>query len=151
MTAVVIPMHPPSGGTVQLHRILGVLPENTWAWSIFDLWAVGVAPRGMTMPAFEDLVQTSATGYRMTWRELTDAASRLDQVHDCLIVAADSPHLLSRPLSGRPGLLVVIEALDSGRWEVEISERLDGADAMRERLASLVRGPGASGRESGCG
>ncbi|MET7464524.1 hypothetical protein [Nonomuraea sp. NPDC005501] len=137
MTAVVIPMHRLSGGTVELHQVLGVLPENTWTWSVFDLWAVGVAPRGMAMPSFEDLIRTSNTGCPMTWHELTDIASRLDQVHDCLIVAADTPHALSWPLPERSELLVVIEAVDSGRWEVEISERLDGADVMRERLASL--------------
>ncbi|MFG1689400.1 hypothetical protein ACGFNP_55280 [Nonomuraea sp. NPDC049269] len=140
MSTVVIPMHKSSEETVRLIQILGTLPENTWAWSMLELWGTGIAPQGMTMQSFEDYVSSSDAGYQLGWRELVSTASSLDQVHDCLIAATRSPFALTRPSldqASNPELLVVIEALDSTEWGIRIGDHLDDAREIKERLASL--------------
>ncbi|GAA3144506.1 hypothetical protein [Nonomuraea roseoviolacea] len=140
MSTVVIPMHRTTGGVVELSHVLNALPENAWAWSMLELWGVGIAPNGMAMPSFEDSIAASDSGYQLSWRELVGFASGLNQVHDCLIVAANSPQDLSRQLIEKDScskLLVAIEALDSTRWEIVISENLGEAEEIKTRLALL--------------
>jgi len=141
MSTVVIPMHKTSGGVVGLIQILNTIPENSWAWSILELWGTGIAPQGMTMQSFEDLIVSSDIGYPLSWRELVSSASSLDQIHDCLIVATRSPRALSRQIveqDSNPDLLVVIDGLDSTQWDIRVNEHLDGAEEIKERLASLT-------------
>ncbi|MEV0591175.1 hypothetical protein [Nonomuraea cavernae] len=140
MSTVVIPMHRESGSAVGLTRILNKIPANMWTWSILELWGTGAAPQGMTMQSFEELISSSDVGYPLSWRELIGVASGLDQIHDCLIVATESRRALSRQIvrqASNPELLVVIEGLDSTQWDIGINEHLDGAEEIRERLASL--------------
>lgn len=96
MSTVVILMHRTSGGALGLVQILDIIPENMWTWSILELWGTGSAPQGMTIQSFEDFISSSDVGYPLSWRELIGAASNLDQIHDCLIVATKSSRALSR-------------------------------------------------------
>jgi hypothetical protein len=140
MSSIVIPMHGTSGSAVALSQILNVIPENAWTWSILELWGTGIAPQGMTMQSFEDFIASSDIGYPLSWRELVDLASVLEQVHDCLIVATGSPCAPSRQIveqKSDPDLLVVIEGLDSAQWDVNVNEQLDDVEEVKERLASL--------------
>lgn len=130
MNRVALPMRTASGETVELIHVLRSLPENAWTWSILDLWGTGIAPGGMAMRSFEDLISSSADGYVLSWHELVETVARLDQVHDCLILAGESQHALSEPL-------IAIEGQDSTRWEIHVAERLDCAGAVRERLSSI--------------
>ncbi|MFI7642814.1 hypothetical protein [Nonomuraea sp. NPDC049400] len=142
MHAVVIPMHGASGVVVELKQILGAIPENSWAWSILELWGTGVAPQGMTMQSFEDLIASSDNGYPLSWGDLVSCAADLEQVHECLIVAARSPSQLSRRLievESDPELFVAIEGMDSTQWYIRVNEYLDGFKTIEERLASLQR------------
>ncbi|MFG3437736.1 hypothetical protein ACGF0J_10900 [Nonomuraea sp. NPDC047897] len=116
MSIVVIPMRKLSGGMVELTQILNALPENVWAWSILELGGTGTAPQGMTMQAFEDTVSSSEAGYLLSWRELVNIASDLEQVHDCRIAAAKCPHSSSSQngeWDSSPELLVMIKGCDS--------------------------------------
>ncbi|MGW0477953.1 hypothetical protein [Nonomuraea sp. NPDC003214] len=130
MPTVVIRMTEPSGETVALMEILRAIPDNTWTWTILELWAVGTPPNGMTMPSFENFISSAETGYPMTWPELLDLAAGLDQVMDCLIVATERPHAVPRRLADQDDaseLLVRIDALDSTEWHININAGLGAA------------------------
>ncbi|MFI6713633.1 hypothetical protein ACIBF7_44920 [Nonomuraea sp. NPDC050478] len=92
------------------------------------------------MPEFEDAISSSDSGYPVSWFELRTIAADLCQAHDCLIVAAESPHGLSRRIAERgfhPELLVKIEALDSTEWRIQIRDDIDGYEEVRKLLSSL--------------
>ncbi|MFG3437738.1 hypothetical protein ACGF0J_10910 [Nonomuraea sp. NPDC047897] len=93
------------------------------------------------MQAFEDTVSSSEAGYLLSWRELVNIASDLEQVYDCRIAAAKCPHSLSSQNAewdSNPELLAVIKGLDSTEWSVRINDHLDDVEEVKERLASLA-------------
>ncbi|MEU8184248.1 hypothetical protein AB0B86_26165 [Micromonospora sp. NPDC049047] len=115
-----IPMHQKTK-LIQLADILMLIGDNDLEWSLVDFHGVGQAPRGMTMPDFEDLVRSSFLGYRMKWHDLDEFAHSLDQTMECLIIAATSLEEITEQqlrVDDFSGCSFVVEALDSTEWRL---------------------------------
>jgi hypothetical protein len=116
-----IPIHPEAGTIIALRDVLGKIPANNLQWHILYFTGVGVAPDGLTMPAFERAARASPGGYRLTWNELLRFAKNIDQVWDCLIVGARHDVSVEREAmeSGvLPDCDYVIAADDSTDWKL---------------------------------
>lgn len=112
------PMHR-NGSLVSLADILALIRPGRWNWRVLDFDGVGVGPGGMWMSEFDRIVREN--GYPMTWQDLNQFASGLEQTWDCLIVALTSDDKRSRQElldSKCADAELVIEGIDSGSWEV---------------------------------
>lgn len=121
MKFVTFPASREDGSLVQLTDFLSAIPENNWVWAVLDFYGIGNAPNDLSMEDFEKLVRSKPNGVIMTWYELNNFASSLDQTYDCLIVAAKSPQNISKDRSAKENFSnceVVIEAFDSTEWSV---------------------------------
>ncbi|MDB1086491.1 hypothetical protein PJ985_02775 [Streptomyces sp. ACA25] len=126
---------------IQLHHVLGALPENAWAWRMLHFSGMGQAPKQSTMEDFEDQAGRPG-GYLFSWPELRGFAQRLHQVCDCVLVAVDgrSPADLNRlEREAFEGCHVAIEAIDSGEWVLGVSRRVPQWQAVHARWKDLVR------------
>ena len=92
------PMHLKDGSAVTLSTVLKTIPQNNLRWHILEFTGIGSAPGGMTMLDFRLVVRACQGGYRMSWNELLNFASGLDQVWDCLIVGLQSGIRIERDL-----------------------------------------------------
>ncbi len=82
------------GSLRQLSDFLAVVNGGSFLWSIFEFDGVGVAPEGMSIDEFSDLVRKRPNGYEMKWLDLLKFADSLEQTYDCLIVAVQRPDQL---------------------------------------------------------
>jgi hypothetical protein len=123
-------MHREGGRLVTLHDVLTLLPGNDLLWRILDLTAIGEAPGGAGMVAFENSIRVAPDGYRSTWKDLLALSVPLEQTWDCLIVATDLGVAIKTDTieeDGFPNCRYVVDAFDSGTWTVgaESQEVLD--------------------------
>lgn len=111
------------GSVLTLTTILEAVGTNDWNWQLFEFSGVGIAPRGMAMPDFEEVVREH--GYSMTCEELRKFANETEQVWDCLIIGLDKAdvrtpqQILKNEFSD---VRVIIEGVDSTNWEVGASD-----------------------------
>ena len=113
------------GSSIELKDLLSRIPENRWVWAILDFYGIGEAPNDLSMEDFETAVQTEPDGFIMTWQELKEFSSRLNQTYDCLIVASSSLGDLPSDRSAKEnfcGCDVVIEAFDRTEWSISIRD-----------------------------
>ncbi|MFE3455845.1 hypothetical protein ACFXJ8_43785 [Nonomuraea sp. NPDC059194] len=136
MPIISISMHRPDRSIVNLRDIIELLPQNSWTWNVRHFEGIGVAPQGMHMADF-DLLTASEEGYSMTWGELLEFSSNMEQVIDCVITARTSND--ARPSSTQPtsALLARIEAFDSTEWIIELHGPLADNSSLAESLARL--------------
>lgn len=109
------------GTKISLTDLLSKLPENNWNWRMFEFEGVGVAPKGLTMPDFEDLVLSEKYGYAFTWNELMLFAERLSDVRSCLLAAVSQPVEYDALNDGaEAGVIAFIGVYDSTQWEIRL-------------------------------
>ena len=60
-----------NGMKIKLSDLLAKIPKNEWTWCIYEFEGVGVAPFGLSMPEFEDLVLSKDTGFEFTQKAVT--------------------------------------------------------------------------------
>lgn len=72
-----------NGEKIRLSYLLDKIPTNKWDWYLYEIEAVGIAPRGMSMFDFEQQALSGNTGLKLTWDEIKSFASTLD-VHKYL-------------------------------------------------------------------
>lgn len=116
-----IPMQSDDSRFVTLSQIIELLPANNLTWRILDFEAIGEAPGGARMDAFENAVRAAPEGHPLTWKEFALFASRMEQVWNCLIVATEPLTAIDRTTledAGFPNCAYVIEAFDSSEWRL---------------------------------
>lgn len=112
-----------NGEKKNLRDLLVEIPENEWSWFIYEVYAVGEAPRGLTMPDFENLVLESDTGMQLSWYEIKKFAESLNDIDTCFLAALDKPVEYSRLESGDlTSCFAIINIFDSTTWEIKILE-----------------------------
>jgi len=107
-------------GEVTLSDILNLISPGDWSWKLIFFYGRGIAPQNMTIPDFEELVRTK--GFSFSWPELLQFAKETKEVYDCIIVVSDADdERTPREIidSNLHGVLISIEGVDSGTWEVE--------------------------------
>lgn len=115
------PMNRSDGSKISLEELLAVVPGSQWTWYVLDFYGTGCAPGGRTMTSFEEEIRSSESGVVMTWAELNDFASALDQTIDCQIVATTHRCQVSRERVDRKdfrGYEMVLDGFDSTEWAV---------------------------------
>lgn len=104
-----------------LSDLLVEVPENEWDWFIYEVSAVGEAPRGLTMPYFESLVLESNTGLKLSWSEVKKFAESLIDLDTCFLAALSKPVEYSRLESGElASCFAIINIIDSTTWEIKV-------------------------------
>lgn len=106
----------------QLEHVLAVLQGVDLVWTLEEFEGIGVAPRGLAMPEFQQMAED---GFRFeSWNELTSFAAGLEQTIWCRLVG-------TRVGAVEPEVVVI--AFDSTEWEVRV--RPEFAEPVRALLA----------------
>lgn len=114
-------LHTEDGAKVTLSELLNKVPRNNWKWRMFQFEGVGVAPKGLAMPDFEDLVLSEKYGYAFTWNELVLFAERLSDVRSCLLAAVSQPvEYVALNDGAEAGVIAFIGVYDSTQWEIRL-------------------------------
>jgi hypothetical protein len=126
------PLYREKAEDVTMHDVLALLPDNDLLWRILDLKAIGEAPGGASMQAFEKSIRVGPEGYRSTWKDLLKFSLAMEQTWDCLIVATDPGVAIKKDTieeDGFPNCHYTIDAFDSG-WTIGA-----GSETILERFA----------------
>lgn len=113
------------GPFLQLKDLLFLIPDNTLLWTILDFYGVGLPPGNLTMDQFEELVKSRPTGYLMSWTELKDFASGLEQTFDCFVVGASAIDCFIQDEIGIEHFVdcdYVVEAFDGSEWSISVKD-----------------------------
>lgn len=110
-----------NGRKKSLSHLLEKIPPNEWDWYLYEIDAIGVAPRGMSMSDFEQQVLSSDTGVKLSWDEIKQFADSLDDITTCFLTALIKPVQYSLLDNGD---LTFCQALiiisDSTFWEINL-------------------------------
>lgn len=118
-------MHRPDGSLLQLEEILRRLPGEDLVWTFLTFDGIGIPPEGTTIPEFRDATEESPTGVHFTWEQLLRFAAGLEQTIECLLLAVEADgDLVADELEKNDfgKAKFVIEAVDSGFWEVWVND-----------------------------
>jgi hypothetical protein len=139
MESVRVPMHLPGGSLLSMSDILSTFPENESVWVIFEFFGIGCAPKGMSMPDFEDQVRSAPEGLQMTWSELREFGADVAQAFDCEIAAF---RVTDYPAKRRGiGLSIAkICALDSTEWQVAVDETVEEFQSVLSTVQHVATG-----------
>ncbi|MGT2965537.1 hypothetical protein [Streptococcus acidominimus] len=107
---------------VTLSDLLSKIPDNDFDWYIFEIEAIGVAPKGMSMPEFENLVLESERGYNISWTELWDLSKNLCDLNSLILVSATNPITFEALEKSSSIIKVKLEIIDSSIWELNLYE-----------------------------
>lgn len=111
------------GVKITLSELLNKVPENNWDWRMFEFEGTGVAPQGMTMPDFEDLVMSEEYGFAFSWDSLLLFASEVSDVKSCVLAAITRPVDYDSLDDGAgDGIIAFIGIYDSTDWQIKIPE-----------------------------
>ncbi|MDG6896183.1 hypothetical protein [Volucribacter amazonae] len=103
-----------------LKDLLKYIPDNHFIWYIYELDAIGIAPQGLSMPDFEDIIINSQYGYQLSWADLNELANNLLDINDCLITANVGKISYDDIKSKNNNVLYKIEITDSTYWEINL-------------------------------
>jgi hypothetical protein len=124
--------------------VLAGVPDNDRDWRLWDLFAVGRAPHGLSMPDFERAAYESPRGYRLSWTELSTLPEGMDQVCDCLLTAAapgaeaTADEVMAEDYRR---LIVAISAEHSTCWRLSSNLGGDAGDSLQAAWRSLTEHP----------
>jgi len=116
---------------VSLYDILQSIPDNNWVWKILVFEGVGYAPNNMTIPEFEELINSSDEGYNMTWKELNTFAKAMGDIYDFVLIATETSsdivykNIEDKNISKYSDCKILIEIFDSTTWELRISDDIE--------------------------
>lgn len=103
-------------------ELLSQIPNNNFDWYLFEIDAIGFAPRGISMSEFESLVLEAKQGYKISWLELLRLAENISDLNNLILVSTTIPidfdMIEKRPCS----LKIRLEVYDSCYWELEFYE-----------------------------
>lgn len=120
MKSISFPMHL-SDRLVGLDQVVSLLPVTALHWSILDFDGIGTAPDEMSMDEFQAVTHSTPGGYRLSWQDLRDFASRMEQTFECLIVGARVPSDFDASRFDKDDFrdcCIVLQAFDSTEWSV---------------------------------
>jgi hypothetical protein len=127
-------MHDGQGGMVGLESLLSLVGDNDWVWSVLDFDGIGAGPSGLSYEEFRDRVHSLPQGYVMSWPQVREFATGVQQCFDLLLVAASDRRSLDPErfaVDDFSECLIVFTASDSTWWSLE-------AVAETEMTASLM-------------
>lgn len=111
----------PEGIKLSLAELLAKIPDNDWEWRLYELYAVGIAPNGMSMPEFEQTLLAAEDGYPISWTALNALAHSLTDTHDCLLAATTEPVKYEQlAANDYSNCLALVEIIDDSRWEIVV-------------------------------
>lgn len=133
----------PDGTLFHLYDILSIIKHrgNELVWSILEYDGFGgIAPNGMGLPEFEQLILSLNNGYFLSFNELQSFAESIirttnmlvqPQTLNCLIVGAISTLEISNAIYNKEidkhifnNCELVIEMFDSSEWTIGISDNI---------------------------
>jgi hypothetical protein len=126
---------------IRLRPALEAMPGHDLEWSIFEFDGIGIAPSGMRMDEFEQLIRESRTGYRSTHPDLLSFAGGIEQVWDCIIVAATSIDALDKAdlvADDYRGCAVVVDMCDSSEWRFGVEPDILSPTELQQRIDELL-------------
>lgn len=109
-----------NGVKMTLSDLLNKIPDNNWKWSLFDFEGVGVAPHGMGMPEFEELVASERYGFYFNWDELKLFGKTISDVKSCVLVAVKKPVEYDLLMEENDDVIAYIGIFDSTNWELKL-------------------------------
>lgn len=111
-----------NGEKIRLSHLLDKVPANKWDWYLYEIDAIGCAPRGLSMPDFEQQVLSSKTGLKLSWDEINCFSNSLIDISNCFLAALSKPVEYSVLDSGDLSLcLALITICDSTSWEIKLT------------------------------
>lgn len=110
-----------NGEKVRLSHLLDKVPTNEWDWYLYEIEAIGIAPRDMSMPDFEQRVLSKDTGFKLSWDEVKIFSNSLSDIKNCFLAALVKPVKYSVLDNGDLShCLALITISDSTSWEVKL-------------------------------
>jgi hypothetical protein len=135
-----IPMRTPAGRWLELKDLLARVPDNNWDWICLEFNGIGRAPESMTMEEFEERAVRSSSGYRFSWHDLKNFAEQVEQVHNCLFVAAAEERRfveLDRSLDEFPMSPISVCGFDNLNWEIGLADDFGEFQSLFDSFADL--------------
>ncbi len=108
------------GVKITLLDLLDKIPDNDWKWRLFDFEGVGIAPHGMGMPEFEELVASEKYGFHLTWDELKSFGKTVSDVKSCILAAVKKPVEFDLLMEKDDDLIAYIGIFDSTDWVLKL-------------------------------
>lgn len=109
-------------GCIDLIEILKEIKnKNILYWSILFMDAMGNLGDEKSIPEFENQIRESEKGIFLSWNELYDMATKLEQIIDITIIGCNDIESIRRydvEQEMYESCDIVIEMIDSGCWEV---------------------------------
>ena len=110
-----------NGEKIRLSHLLDKIPSNKQDWYLYEIEAVGTAPRGMSMLDLEQQALSSDTGLKLSWEEVESFSNSLDDITTCFLAALMKPVRYSVLESGDlSSCLALISISDSTSWEIKL-------------------------------
>lgn len=134
MNMLQVPMYRANEARRQLMDFLRKVPENDWAWSLFEFDGVGRMPADQPLRAFQGRLEKQPNGLIFTWTEIREFADALEYTIDCLLVAVTHVDLLAVEKLLADDFReceVVIRAIDSTEWVLCASDDAVLSDMAR--------------------
>lgn len=110
-----------NGEKIHLSYLLDKIPDNKWDWYLYEIDAVGIAPRDMSMLDFEQQALSCDTGLKLTWDEVKSFANTLDDINTFFLAALMMPMQHSVIGNGDSSYCFAsIRVIDSTSWEIQL-------------------------------
>ncbi|MGL5386817.1 MAG: hypothetical protein ACRDCA_13355 [Serratia sp. (in: enterobacteria)] len=110
-----------SGVKIKLSDLLEKIPDNEWIWCVYEFNGVGIAPLGLSMPEFEELVLSKDTGLELTWKDIKSLAESLTDIMLCTLGAITHPVPYSCIENNElDNFIVLVRIFDSTSWEINM-------------------------------
>ena len=113
--------------SIDLPQMLRLVDEgNLLHWAILYVEATGHLGEGLSILDFENSVNESFSGLRISWQRLGQLSHRFNQVIDITIIGCRDPNILRRYETDQEmyeACDTVIRMIDSSYWEIHSKDQ----------------------------
>mgnify|MGYP000428889167 CR=1 FL=1 len=116
MIFINIPYFKENGIYFTLNEILSAIPESPPIWNFLYFNGTGVLSNNNSIIEFEEMINSSSSGYIIEWNELKKISEMFYQVYDCLIVGGKNLESITGNKTSKENFTlssIVIEIFDS--------------------------------------
>lgn len=142
MKSITLAMQRENKVAIELKTLLNLTEDNNWTWTVCEFDGIGQAPYNLSMSDFEDMLIESKKGAIMSWCEINEFATNIEQVYWCIVIATLSADEIVKPTGPEfvpNNCLFAFEAFDSTEWTVwsddekiiDAAARIQGARILK--------------------
>ena len=113
------------GKEIEMNDFLSVIPDNDWLWCILEFDGTEKPSYNIGFLSLDLSSHSSKNGVIVSWSDIKIISEAIDQMFNCLIVAAKSTAGLAGDKAEMESYTlceIAIEAIDGGEWSVLVKD-----------------------------